>query len=65
MSRKRIYTYCQTLRLDEQLDDLLTVAAFEKRTSKAAIVRAALREALGLLGRGEQPSMKIPNRRHG
>jgi hypothetical protein len=22
MSRKRIYTYCQTLRLDEQLDDL-------------------------------------------
>jgi predicted transcriptional regulator len=47
MSQKSKYSRCQTLRLDERLDDYVTEAAFERRTTKAAWIRAAIRQSLG------------------
>jgi hypothetical protein len=49
MSRQATFTRCQTLRLDQPLDDLLTTAAFEGRMSKASYVRAAIRQSLGVV----------------
>jgi predicted transcriptional regulator len=37
-----------TLRLDPDLDDLLTEICWEHRTTKAAWIRAALRQSLGI-----------------
>jgi hypothetical protein len=44
MNRKHIH--CLTLRLDPQLDDLLTETAFENRTSKSSWIRMAIRQRL-------------------
>lgn len=46
MVRKRIH--CLTLRLDPQLDELLTEVAFDQRTSKASWIRMAIRKSLRL-----------------
>jgi hypothetical protein len=43
---KRKYEHCLTLRLDESLDDLLTEAAYDRRTSKASWIRMAIRQSL-------------------
>ena len=40
------YERCLTLRLDDTLDDLLTEAAYDRRTSKAAMIRSAIRQSL-------------------
>jgi hypothetical protein len=46
MTRKKKYNRCQTLRLDDRLDDLLTEAAYESHTTKASYVRAVLLQHL-------------------
>ena len=51
MTHKTTFPRCQTLRLDGPLDDLLTEAAFEHRTSKSAYVRSAIRSRLGISNR--------------
>lgn len=51
MTRVTTFTRCQTLRLDQQLDDLLTEAAYDHRTSKSSYVRSALRNCLGIADR--------------
>jgi hypothetical protein len=48
MNHKSKYTRCQTLRLDARLDDSVTEAAFDRHTTKAAWIRAAIRQSLGL-----------------
>ncbi len=48
MKRQSHYTRCQTLRLDEYTDDLLASVAYERRTSKVSIIRAAIRQSLGI-----------------
>ena len=47
MNRKTTYTRCLTLRLDPKIDELLTDACWSRRTSKAAWIRAAIRQSLG------------------
>ena len=49
---KRTNTCCMTLRLDQQLDDLVTEAAYDYSTSKSSWIRAAVRQSLGIAGRG-------------
>jgi len=44
MNRK--YTQSMTLRLEPQLDDLVADAAFDRRTTKASWIRAAIRRSL-------------------
>lgn len=46
MKRKSRFPRCQTLRLDERLDDLVTEVAFDRRTTKAAWIRAAIRHGI-------------------
>jgi predicted transcriptional regulator len=41
-------THCLTLRLDPQLDELLCEAAWERRQSKAAWIRVAIKQSLGI-----------------
>jgi hypothetical protein len=48
MNRRTNYPRCQTLRLDERLDDLLTEAAYDRHTSKANWIRSAIRRHLGI-----------------
>lgn len=42
------HTHAMTLRLDPTIDELLTEAAFDRRTSKAQWIRFAIRHRLGL-----------------
>ena len=37
-----------TLRLQPHLDELLTEVAYSRRTSKAALIRSAIRQSLGI-----------------
>jgi predicted transcriptional regulator len=46
MNRK--YTQSMTLRLEPQIDALLTEAAYDRRTTKAAWIRSAIRQGLGI-----------------
>jgi hypothetical protein len=48
MSRPRINSHTFTLRIAPQLDDMLTEACWDHRTTKAAWIRAAIRKSLGL-----------------
>ena len=47
---KNNYTHCLTLRLDHELDDLLTEAAYDYTMSKSSWIRASLRQSLGIAG---------------
>lgn len=47
MNRRSTFTHCLTLRLDQTTDELLTEAAYDRRTTKAAWIRAAIRRCLG------------------
>jgi predicted HicB family RNase H-like nuclease len=38
--------HCLTLRIDPQLDDLITEASYDSRLSKNAWIRAAIRQTL-------------------
>lgn len=40
--------HAMTLRLDPQLDQVLTEVCWDRRTTKAAWIRAALRQSLGI-----------------
>jgi predicted transcriptional regulator len=46
MNRKS--THCLTLRLDPQLDELVTEAAYDHRASKSDWIRMAIRQRLRL-----------------
>lgn len=48
MSRQPIHTHCLTLRIEPQLDNALTDACWARRTTKAAWIRTAIRNSLGL-----------------
>jgi hypothetical protein len=43
---KRNKMHCLTLRIDPQLDDLIADASYDRRTTKAAWIRAAIRQSL-------------------
>ncbi len=47
MNRRSTFTCCLTLRLDPATDDLVTEASYDRRMSKAAWIRMALRHCLG------------------
>lgn len=40
--------HCLTLRIDPQLDEILTETCWDHRTTKASWTRAALRQSLGI-----------------
>jgi len=44
----RTNTHCLTLRIEPELDELVTEAAFDDRTSKASWIRMAIRQRLRL-----------------
>ncbi len=44
--KKAKYTYCLTLRLEPQVDELLAEAASDRRISKTDFIRAAIRKSL-------------------
>lgn len=46
MEKTRLH--CLTLRIDPQLDEILTETCWDHRTTKAAWIRAALRQSLGI-----------------
>jgi predicted transcriptional regulator len=52
--------HAMTLRLDPDLDDLLTEVCWGQRTTKAAWIRAAIRQALGLQNQTPQRLRKEP-----
>jgi hypothetical protein len=45
---KTKHTHCLTLRLEPQIDELIAAASWERRTSKASWIRAAIRQRLGM-----------------
>lgn len=60
--KKPKYTECMTLRLEPHLDDLVTEAAYDRRTSKAAWIRSAIRRSLGMSDQ-QQPSRETVEQR--
>jgi uncharacterized protein (DUF1778 family) len=42
----RTYTRCLTLRIEPKVDDLLTDAAYDQRTTKSDWIRSAIRRGL-------------------
>jgi hypothetical protein len=42
----RTYTRCLTLRIEPNVDDLLTEAAYDRRLTKSDWIRAAIRRGL-------------------
>jgi hypothetical protein len=40
--------HCLTLRIEPQLDEILTEACWAHRTTKAAWIRSAIRQSLGI-----------------
>ena len=45
---KTKHTHCLTLRLEPQIDELITEASWERHTSKASWIRSAIRQNLGI-----------------
>jgi hypothetical protein len=45
---KKEANHCLTLRIEPQLDEVLTDACWTTRTTKAAWIRSALRRSLGI-----------------
>ena len=41
-------THCLTLRIEPHIDDMITEASYDSRTSKAGWIRAAIRQSLVL-----------------
>ena len=46
----RTYTRCLTLRIEPNVDDLLTEAAYDRRLTKSDWIRAAIRRGLAHSG---------------
>lgn len=44
----RIKNHALTLRIEPQLDEMLTETCWDHRTTKAAWIRAAIRQSLGI-----------------
>lgn len=47
-------SHCLTLRIPPELDDLVIEASYDRRTSKAAWIRGAIRQRLGQDQRQDQ-----------
>jgi hypothetical protein len=56
---KRKHTHAMTLRLDPQLDELLTNASYDAHLTKAAWIRCAILQSLGQ-GRRTELAMQEP-----
>jgi hypothetical protein len=52
--------HAMTLRIDSQLDDILAEACWEHRMTKAAWIRAAIRQSLGIQNPMPQRMRKEP-----
>ena len=45
---KKHILHCLTLRIEPELDEVLTEACWDHRTTKAAWIRAAIQQSLGI-----------------
>ena len=52
---KRMNTCCLTLRIDQELDELISEIAYDYGVSKSSWIRSAVRQGLGIAGRGSEP----------
>lgn len=48
MSKKPTHTHAMTIRIEEDVNDALTEQCWASRVSKAAWIRAAIRQSLGI-----------------
>jgi len=57
---KTKFTHALTLRIDTTINELLTEAVWERQTSKAQFIRAAIRQRLGREHDGDMAIRRAP-----